>query len=308
MAKARGRLLRGSFGAVEVAEGKVVLQEERGIIGKRLVTIAEFPIAAATSTSLETNQPPYKRFKRLTINHDEGGEGGEEVFFSQEDGALEAIKEIIDADIERRSVELKRDLAEQRLVREAHVHQLTLVLELLDHVFQTLFDLDGEPRWGSMKRHIAEAGRIIEEMKDLAVIAPLNHDVNGLAAAVNKRLVRGIKEECYAIISIVNRDAERLAHIEEPAKGFDLELHEMFVKPYLLMWDMRLGEHLGGSVEEEELDRFMDYIDRLGGHVASGLCSQGLASVKNLGLLDGISPHFNRIRLLIHQCLNSLIE
>jgi hypothetical protein len=308
MAKARGRLLRGSFGVVEVADGKVFLQEERGIIGKKLVTIAEFPIAAATSTSLESNQPPYRRFRRLTINYDEGGEGGEEVFFSQEDGALEAIKEIIDADIERRSIELERELAKRRLVREAHVHQLTLVVELLDHVFQTLFDLDGEPRWDSMKRHIAEAGRIIEEMKKLAVIAPLNYDVNGLAAAVDKRLVGVIKEECNAIISIVNRDAERLAYIEEPEKGFDLELHEMFVKPYLLMWNMRLGEHLEGSVEDEELDRFMDHIDRLGGHVASGLCSQGLASLKKLGLLEGIGPHFDRIRLLIHQCLNSLIE
>jgi hypothetical protein len=308
MTKARGRLLRGSFGVVEVAEGKVVLQEERGIIGKRLVTIAEFPIAAATSTSLESNQPPYSRFRRLTINYDEGGEGSEEVFFSQEDGALEAIKEIIDADIERRSIEVERDLADRRLVREAHVHQLTLVLELLDHVFQTLFDLEGEPSWDSMKRHIAEAGRIIEEMKKLAVIAPLNYDVNGLAAAVDKRLVGGIMEECYAIISVVNWDAERLAHIEEPAKGFDLKLHEMFVKPYLLMWDMRMGEHLGGSIEDGELDRFMDRIDRLGGHVALGQCSQGLASVKNLNLLEGIGPHFDRIRLLIHQCLNSLIE
>jgi hypothetical protein len=308
MAKARGRLLRGSFGAVEVAEGKVILQEEKGIIGKRLVTIVEFPIAAATSTSLEKNKPPYRRFRRLTINHDEDGEGGEEVFFSQEDGALEAIKEIIDADIERRRIELDRDLAEQRLVREAHVHQLTLVLELLDHVFQTLFDLNGEPRWGPMKKEIAEAGRIIEEMKKLAVIAPLNYDVNGIAAAVAKRLVGGIKEECYAIISIVNRDAERLAYIEEPANGFDLELYEIFIKSYLLMWDMRLGEYLGGSVKEEELDKFMAYIDRLGGHVASGQCSQGLASVNNLYLQEGISYHFDRIRLLTHHCLNSLIE
>jgi len=67
MAKARGRLLRGSFGAVEVAEGKVAFQEEKGVIGKRLVTITEFPIAAATSTSLEANQPPYRQFKRLYL-------------------------------------------------------------------------------------------------------------------------------------------------------------------------------------------------------------------------------------------------
>jgi hypothetical protein len=291
MAKARGRLLRGSFGVVEVAEGKVVLQE--------------VPIAAATSTSLETNQPPYKRFRRLTINYDEGGE---EVFFSQEDGALEAIKEIIDADIERRRIELDRDLAEQRLVREAHVHQLTLVLELLDHVFQILLHLDSEPRWGPMKMNLAEAGRIIYEMKELAVIAPLNYDANGLAAAVNQRRAEGIKEECYALISIADRDAERLACVEEAPRGFDLELHEIFVKSYLLLWDMRLGERLGDVVDEEELDKFMTYISRLEGHVVSGHCIQGLSRVKSLYLLDGISPHFNRIRLLLHQCLNSLIE
>jgi hypothetical protein len=308
MAKARGRLLRGSFGAIEVAEGKFVLQEEKGVIGKRLVTIADFPIAAAVSTSLETNQPPYRLFKRLSVIYEKDGEEAEEVFFSQEDGALEAIKEIIDADIDRRNVELQRDLAEQRQVREAHVHQLTLVLELLDHVFQILFHLDGEPMWNSMKRNLAEVGRIIYEMKELAVIAPLNYDANGLAAAVNQRLADGIKEECYALISVVDRDAERLAYVKEATRGFDLELHEIFVKTYLLLWDMHMGERLEELVDEEELDKFMTYINRLEDHMVSGHCIQGLNRVKSLYLLDGINPHFDRIRLLTHQCLNSLIE
>jgi hypothetical protein len=182
------------------------------------------------------------------------------------------------------------------------------VLELLDHVFQILIHLYGEPRWGLMRRNIAEVGRIIYEMKKLAVIAPLNYDANGLAAAVNKRLTDNIKEECFALISIADRDAERLAYIEEPAMGFDLEIHEIFVKSYLLMWNMMLGEYLGGSIEEEESDKFMAYIDRLEDHMASGQSSKGLASVKNLYLLEGVSSHFDRIRLLIHQCLNNLIE
>jgi len=308
MAKARGRLLRGSFGAVEVAEGKVAFQEEKGIIGKRLVTITEFPLTAAISTSLEANQPPYRQFKRLSVTYEKDGEEAEEVFFSQEDGALEAIKEIIDADIDRRNVELQQDLAEQRRVREAHVHQLTLVLELLDHVFQILFHLEGEPMWGPMKRNLTEAGLIIYEMKELAVIAPLNYDANGLAAAVNRRLADGIKEECYAIISIVDRDAERLAYVEEAPRGFDLELHEIFVKSYLLLWDLRMGDRLGDIVDEEELDKFMTYINRLEGHLVSDHCIQGLNRIRSLYLLDGISPHFDRIRLLLHQCLNSLVE
>ena len=308
MAKARGRLLRGSFGVIEVAEGKVVLQEERGIIGKRLVTLTELQITTIKSTSLKDNQPPYRRFKRLAISYEKDYEQEEAIFFSQEEEALETIKEIINTDIERRRIELKRNLAKQRRIREAHVNHITLVLELLDHVFQTLIHLYGEPKWGLMNRNLAEVGRIIYEMKKLAVIAPLNYDANGLAAAVNQRLVDSIKEACFALISIADRDAERLAYIEEPAMGFDLELHEIFVKSYRLMWDMRLEEYLGDSVEEEELNKFMAYIDRLGGHLASGQCSQGLASVKNLYLLEGISSHFDRIRLLTHQCLNSLIE
>ena len=308
MAKARGRLLRGSFGAVEVAGGKVAFQEEKRVIGKRLVTITEFPLAAAISTSLEANQPPYKQFKRLSVIYEKDGEEAEEIFFSQEDGVLEAIKEIIDADIGRRSVELQRDLAEQRRVREAHVHQLTLVFELLDHVFQILFHLEGEPMWVPMKRNLAEAGRIIFEMKELAVIAPLNYDANGLAAAVNQRLADGIKEECYAIISIVDRDAERLAYVEEVTRGFNLKLYEIFVKSYLLLWDMRMGEHLGDIVDDEELETFMTYISRLEGHVVSVHCIQGLNNIRSLYLKDGIGPHFDRIRLLLHQCLNSLIE
>ena len=308
MAKARGRLLRGSFGVIEVAEGKVVLQEERGIIGKRLATLTEFPITTTKSTSLKENQPPYRKFKRLAISYEKDYEQDEAIFFSQEEKALETIKKIIDTDIERRRIELKQNLKEQRRIREAHVNHITLVLELLDHVFQILFHLDDEPRWGHMKRNLAEVSRIIYEMKELAVIAPLNFDANGLAAAFTRRLVDGIKEECYAIISIVNRDAERLAYIEEPRKGFDLKLHEISVKSYLLLWDMNLGEYLGEAVEEEELDKFMTYLDRLEGHVVSGHCIEGLNRVKSLYLLDGVSPHFDRIRLLLHQCLNSLIE
>lgn len=308
MAKVRGRLLRGSFGVIEVAEGKVVLQEERGIIGKRLVTLTELPITTTKSTSLKDNQPPYRKFKRLAISYEKDYEQDETIFFSQEEEALETIKEIIDTDIERRRIELKQNLEEQRKIREAHVNHITLVLELLDHVFQTLIHLDGEPNWGLMTRNLAEVGRIIYEMKKLAVIAPLNYDANGLAAGVNQRLADSIKDECYALISIVDRDAERLAYVEEATRGFDLELHEIFVKSYLLLWDIRMGERLGDVVDEEELDKFMTYISRLEGHVVSGHCIQGLSRVKSLYLLDGISPHFDRIRLLTHQCLNSLIE
>ena len=308
MARASGKLPRGSSGAIEVADGRVAILEERGIIGKRLLKVREFPLAAARSIRLEDGMPPHRRLRRLTVEY-EGDDGlAEEAFFSQDGEALEAVGALIGEDIERRRIELERELDERRRVREAHVHQMTLVLELLDQVFQILFHLEGEPRWGPMKRHVAEAGRIIYEMKKLSVIAPLNYDANGLATAVNRRLAEGIKEECYALISVVYRDAERLASVREPAKGFDLELHETFVKSYLLLWDMYLGEHLGDVADEEELDRFMHYMDRLGDHAASGLCGKGLSGVRNLRLLDGIGPHFNRIRLLTHQCLNSLIE
>ncbi|MCW3991322.1 MAG: hypothetical protein NWE79_01320 [Candidatus Bathyarchaeota archaeon] len=308
MAKARGRLIRGSFGVLEVAEGKVVLQEERGIIGKRLVTLTELPITTTKSTSLKDNQPPYRKFKLLTISYEKDYKQDEVIFFSQEKEALETIKEIIDANIERRRIELNQNLEEQRRIKKAHVNHITLELELLNYVFHILLQLDSEINWGSFKRNLAEVGRIIYEMKELAVIAPLNYDVNGLAAAVNKRLVNGIKEECYAIISIIDRDAERLANFEEPAKGFDLELHKIFVKSYLLLWDMRMGARVGDIVDEEELDQFMTYISRLEGHVVSDNCIEGLNWVKSLYLLDGISPHFDRIKRLLHECLNSLIE
>jgi hypothetical protein len=308
MAKARGRLIRGSFGVLEVADGKVVLQEERGIIGKRLVTLTELPITTTKSTSLKDNQPPYRKFKLLTISYEKDNKQDEVIFFSQEKEALETIKEIIDADIDKRNVELQQNLEEQRRIRKAHVNHITLVLELLNYVFHTLLQLDSEINWGSFKRNLDEVGRVIYEMKELAVIAPLNYDANGLAAAVNKRLADGIKEECYAIISIIDRDAERLANFEEPAKGFDLELHEIFVKSHLLLWDMRMGERLGDVVDEEELDKFMTYFSRLEGYVVSEYCIEGLNWVKSLHLLEGISPHFDRIKLLLHQCLNSLIE
>ncbi|UCH57152.1 MAG: hypothetical protein JSV18_07420 [Candidatus Bathyarchaeota archaeon] len=308
MAKARGRLRRGSFGVIEVAEGKVALQEERGIIRKRLVTLKVLPITTTKSTSLKDNQPPYRKFTRLTISYEKEYEQDEVIFFSQEEKALETIKEIIDADIERRRIELKENLDEQRRIRQAHVNHITLVLELLDHVFQILLHLDGEPRWGPMKRNLAEVGRIIYEMKELAVIAPLNYDANGLAAAVNQRLADGIKEECYALVSIADRDAERLANYEEAAKGFDLELHEIFVKSYLLLWDLILGERLGDRVDEEEIGELLRYLDKLEGHVESERCRQHLQLVKSLDLLDEFGAHFNRIRLLLLECLNSLVE
>lgn len=308
MARARGRLIKGSFGVIEVIDNIVIIKEERGIIGKKLKTIGQFPINATISSNLESNQPPYKRFKRISIIYESEEKQTEEVFFSQDEEALKTIMEIIDTDIERRRIERDQDLVKERRVREIFVHQLNLNLDLLDNVFQILFLLEGELSWDAIGKHLHEAGKIIEGLRKLAVIAPLNYDVNGLSHSITKRNVEKIKDECYAIISIINRDAERLAHFKDSMEGFDLVLHEIFVKSYLILWEMKLGELHSSHIDEEQLNRLLIYIKMLGGYEMPEQLIKELARVKTLGMLDGIDPHFERIRLQLYQCLNSIIE
>jgi hypothetical protein len=244
---------------------------------------------------------------RIKIEYQEGEESLEVLFFSEDRGGLEAVKAEIDADIEKRREAAERAEAARRRERESHVHHISLVLEMVDQVFQILVGLHGEPRWELMSSSVAEAGRIVMEMESLGVVAPVTMDVRGLSSAVSERRAEEIKEEAYAILSVAHRDAERLAQYGG-IDSFDMELHEVFVKSYLLLWDLYLAESLGGPVDVEEVKALKETFRRLGSFTDSNVCRVALQEMEGLGILEGVAPRFERLRLLMLQCMESLIE
>ena len=303
----RGKLVRGKTGTLEIEEDRIVIKEEKGFFSKRLVEVTGIPLSEANSISIEEKQPPFTSMMRIRIEYQEGEETLETLFFSENREDLEATKAEMDADIERRREAAEREETARRRELESNVHHISLVLEMVDHVFQILVSLHGEPRWDSMSSSVAEAERIVTEMESLGVVAPVNMAARGLASAVAGRRADEIMEEAYAILSVAHRDAERLAQYEG-AMSFDLELHEVFVKSYLLLWDIYLGESIGAPVDEDEVKELKETFSRLSRFTESKTYLVALQEIDRLGAPEGIVPHIERIRLLMLQCLESLVE
>jgi len=307
MPEIRGKLAKGKNGSLEIDEDRIVLKEEKGFFSKRLEAIKGIPLSQTTSTSIEEKQPPYRSMIRIKIEYQEGEDSLEDLFFSEDREGLAAIKAEIDADIEIRREAAEREEAERRKERESHVNHISLVLEMLDQVFQILVELHGEPTWEPMPANVEEAERIVMEMGTLGVVAPVIMDVQGLSSAVMERRAEMIKEEAYAILSVAHRDAERLAQYGG-IKSFDMELHEIFVKSYLLLWDIYLTESIGDPIDAEELKTLKATFQGLSRFSESDACQAALQEIERLNILDGVAPHFERLRLLMLQCMESLIE
>jgi hypothetical protein len=303
----RGKLVRGKTGALEMEEDRIVIKEEKGFFSKRLVEVNGIPISQAISASLEEKQPPFRSMMRIRIEHQESEETLEILFFSEDREGLEELKAEIDADIERRREAAEREEALRRRERESNVHHISLVLEMVDQVFQILVSLHGEPRWEQMSSSVAEVERIVTEMESLGVVAPVSMASGGIASAVAGRKADEIKEEAYAILSVAHRDAERLAQYEG-AMSFELELHEVFVKSYLLLWDIYLGESMGAPVDEDEVKELKETFSRLSQFTESKVCLVALQEIDRVRAPEGIAPHIEGIRILILQCLESLVE
>ena len=301
----RGRLTGGNTGTLEIEENIVVIMEEKGFFSKKLEEVKRIPFSRATSTSIDEKQPPFRSIVRIKIEYQEGEESLEALFFSEDREDLEAVKAEIDADIERRREAAEREEAARRRERESHVHHISMVLEMVDQVFQVLVGLHGEPRWELMSSSIAEAERIVMEMESLGVVAPVTMDVRGLSSAVKERRAEEIKEEAYAILSVAHRDAERLAQYGG-IESFEMELHEVFVKSYLLLWDLYLAEIIGDPVDVEEVKALKETFSKLSRFTDD--CQVALQEMDGLSFLEGVAPRFEGLRLLMLQCMESLIE
>ena len=303
----RGKLVRGKTGTIEIEDDRIVFKEEKGVFSKRLEEVGGIPLSEAISTSIEEKQLPFRSMTRIKIECQEGEESREALFFSEDREGLEAVKAEIDGDIEKRREAEEREEAARRRERDSHVHHISLVLEMVDQVFQILVALHGEPRWEPMSSSIAEAGRIVMEMESLGVVAPVTMDVRGLTSAVTDRKAEEIKEEAYAILSVAHRDAERLAHYGG-IESFEMELHEVLVKSYILLWDLYLAESIGSSDDVEEIKALKETFRRLGRFTDSNACQVALQEIDRLGILEGVAPSFEGLRLLMLQCMESLIE
>lgn len=303
MDKIKGKLRSGQRAYIELKDGSVNVSMERGLIMKSLVVHRELPLSEITHVTLEKDSSPRSRNHHLTLVY---GEGEEEVFSSTEDEPLEALRSQIAADLERRRAEREREEAERRRVWEAHVHQISLMLDLMEEVFLMLEGLQGWVEWTDIGGHLVQLEHVIEEMREIEVLAPLKYDLQGLRTAVRRRLPGAIREECFAVLTVLRQDVERLSKSDEPSMGFDLRLYEWFVGSYFLLWDIKLAEFLGGPAERAEVIELNAFLERLSSLEVSGEAEA--PRFPDLTEIDFLGPQIKDIRAAIQFHLHALLD
>lgn len=308
MKKIRGKLHDGISGFLEISEDTVILWAERGILSKELEKQIEFPISDVTSTQLKKNQTSFRQMYQLTIDYETETGKSEVIFLSEEKPYLDALINKIDDDIEKRRLAKEQIQAEQRRERKVHVHQITLLLEFIDQLFKILFELNGSVNWTLMKKHLSELEQIPMKMTRIDVATPLNYDIQNLSTSLFQRQTDEIKDDCYKIIVAIHNDAERLSQSEESSQSFNLDLYRLFVKSYLLLWDLNLSEYVGDGLDKDEFELMQASFESLEGLIRSEECSLGLIQLKELPLEKEFSVYFEDITSWIHLCLNSIVE
>jgi hypothetical protein len=301
--KIKGKLRSGQRAYIELKDGSVNVSMERGLIMKSLVVHRELPLSEITHVTLEKDSSPRSRNHHLTLVY---GEGEEEVFSSTEDEPLEALRSQIAADLERRRAEREREEAERRRVWEAHVHQISLMLDLMEEVFLMLEGLQGWVEWTDIGGHLVQLEHVIEEMREIEVLAPLKYDLQGLNTAVRRRLPGAIREECFAVLTVLRQDVERLSKSDEPSMGFDLRLYKWFVGSYFLLWDIKLAEFLGGPAERAEVIELNAFLERLSSLEVSGEAEA--PRFPDLTEIDFLGPQIKDIRAAIQFHLHALLD
>jgi len=301
--KIKGKLRSGQRAYVELKDGSVNVTVERGLIMKSLVVHREIPLSEVTHVTLETDSSQLSRNHHLTLAY---GEGEEVVFSSTEDESLEALRSQIAADLERRRAEREREEAERRRVWEAHVHQISLMLDLMEEVFMMLEGLHGWVEWTDIGGHLVQLEHVPEEMREIGVLAPLKYDLQGLRTAVRRRLPGAIREECFAVLTVLRQDVERLSKSDEPSMGFDLRLYEWFVGAYFLLWDIKLAEFLGGPAERAEVIELNALLERLSNLEVNGGAEP--PRFPDLAEVDVLGPQIKVIRAAIQFRLHALLD
>ena len=222
MPSVRRRLPTGPKGVLEVSDEVVRVKRETGFLSKTLKTHKELPVSEAVSTELEKSHPRNRKVQRLTIRF--LGDDGEE-------------------EIERRELVRELERAVMARLMETHVHQITLVIELIDQIFLTIFGLDGHVDWNLMGEYVTRSEQITREMEDLEVDPKLSYEIDDLEAAVHLRKIDEIKSQCYGILEAIHRDVEIL--VDGHSEKFNFELYEWFIHTVTLLWDLRLPRMRG---------------------------------------------------------------
>ena len=148
--------------------------------------------------------------------------------------------------------------------------------------------------------------QITREMEDLEVDPKLSYEIDDLEAAVHLRKIDEIKSQCYGILEAIHRDVEIL--VDGHSEKFNFELYEWFIHAVTLLWDLRLGEHLGDAPDEREVEELQIYLGNMDDLVSTYEDPEASGLVERLQeerLNDSV---FKTVRSIIHQRLNSLIK
>ncbi len=180
------------------------------------------------------------------------------------------------------------------------------MLDLMEEVFLMLEGLQGWVEWTGIGGHLVQLEHVLGEMREIEVLAPLKYDLQGLNTAVRRRLPGAIREECFAVLTVLRQDIERLSKSDEPSMGFDLRLYERFVGAYFLLWDINLSEFLGGPAERAEVIELNTLLERLSSLEVNGEAEA--PRFPDLTEIDVLGPKIKDIRAAIQFHLHALLD
>jgi hypothetical protein len=294
MLQTKGKLDNGRTGIIDIIDNNLVIKVEKGFFRKRYEQVLSIPLVDIYSTLVNEKQSRFKKLNKLKIEYKKCNEQFDTSFFSNDINVLKAIKTAIDEKISIRGREWK-----------SHIHQITLVIDIIDRVYQILMSLFVDKNYESMLESVNETEKIIREMTLLGVIAPVTMDTRGLNVAIRSQNEKQIKDEVYAILSIAHRDSERLAQYLGN-QSFNLGLYEVFIKSYTHLWDLYLEKVIGIQMKKESFEELREIYSIVTPIQGNNSIVELLKEIKEFDKGNPTAKDFDKLQLLIRKSLTNI--
>jgi hypothetical protein len=203
---------------------------------------------------VETGVKPYAGSSKLTISYLDEGERDLVVFSKSE--SVEEIREIVEADIQRRREALSRVLREHQETREMELNRLQLDLELAENLFALLEGLHGVVDWRSTLEVLEGIERIEAERETLSGSTIVKAGFEGLRSMLVKRHPSELKNEAWDSLESLFYGVYEASKYSP--RWFDRRINYLLLSAIFRAWDIRLNSVVSGGTWE--IDEGLVYV------------------------------------------------
>lgn len=248
MIEVKGKLPDRKTGYIKHENNVIEIFIEKGLLSKKRELETRFETKYITGVRIEKGIKPYESAKRIQIEYIDQGQTKEINFFSIHSEPLVDIHKQLYHELLDRNERLEEIEKQFHVLREAHLNQLSLNMELVDWLFRIIVELRDHIDWVSIVESTKQIEKIIDERQMINKIDSIYVPINELYMVVNKRLVQNIKNEITQVIEILLSDIEKLT--SDDLMLFDTYYYQTLIKANLYLWEQTLSEITGIKNEE----------------------------------------------------------